>query len=556
MPRKKKAGRLIVFEGCDNVGKSTIMKSFAKRLELTKTPFVQLAFPGHETGSVGKWVYDFHHDPGKQDADKTCLQMLHVAAHIDCIQSRIKPLLEKGHWVILDRFWWSTWVYGVIGGVDKIHLRQMIKIETDFWGAQKPDCLFFIRRKVAVQNDQSKMLSNEYEKLSRRERKKHLVVEINNEGSVDETVDSITEQLAAAGIKALKNKTGWPTRKRMAKSTSKRSAAKKNGLAPLEPTKVYDTYWEFAVARQEIFFRRISGQLLLTTDPILSEYKFTNAFRAADRVSQYLIKNVIYAGCASRDEVFFRIILFKIFNRISTWELLLSKLGCVQFSDYSFTTYDRILTEAIEGRQRIYSAAYIMPSGGRNSEFDKKHRMHLKLIEQMMEDGLPRKIAECNSMSEGFSMLRAYPTLGDFLAYQYITDINYSELTDFSEMEFVVPGPGARNGIAKCFSNFGGLNDTEIIQIVTKRQDEEFKMRGLNFQNLFGRKLQLIDCQNLFCEVDKYARVKHPEFSGTTGRKRIKQKFHMNQEPIEYWFPPKWKINNEIKKGSLDASII
>jgi len=33
--------------------------------------------------------------------------------------------------------------------------------------------------------------------------------------------------------------------------------------------------------------------------------------------------------------------------------------------------------------------------------------------------------------------------VGDFLAYQFITDINYSTLTDFSEMDSRT-GPGAR----------------------------------------------------------------------------------------------------------------
>src|SRR5258707_9985183 len=45
-----------------------------------------------------------------------------------------------------------------------------------------------------------------------------------------------------------------------------------------------------------------------------------------------------------------------------------------------------------------------------------------------------------------------------------------------------------------------------------------------------SRRLQLIDCQNLFCEVDKYARVAHPNIAGRTGRTRIKQKFRMSQD--------------------------
>ena len=58
-------------------------------------------------------------------------------------------------------------------------------------------------------------------------------------------------------------------------------------------------------------------------------------------------------------------------------------------------------------------------------------------------------------MQEAFDLIRAYPTIGDFLAYQYVTDVNYSTVTDFTEMEFVVPGPGAIDGIRKCFIGHG-----------------------------------------------------------------------------------------------------
>jgi alpha-glutamyl/putrescinyl thymine pyrophosphorylase clade 1 len=163
-----------------------------------------------------------------------------------------------------------------------------------------------------------------------------------------------------------------------------------------------------------------------------------------------------------------------------------------------------------------------------------------------MTDGLPRRLRDVSSMGKAFELLRSYPTVGDFLAYQYVTDLNYSTLTNFSEMEFVVPGPGSRNGIRKCFSDLGGLSEAEIIKVVTDRQEKEFERLGLKFKSLWGRKLQLIDCQNLFCEVDKYARLRHPEFTGNNGRKRIKQKFRPKKSSIDYWYPPKWNLNSRM----------
>lgn len=321
-------------------------------------------------------------------------------------------------------------------------------------------------------------------------------------------------------------------------------------LAPAKVTEVYESYWRFAAERQAVFFRRARGEIRPWTDnPVLAIYKFTNAYRASDRVSQYLIRHVIYRDDLPKSpcEVFFRILLFKLFNKIETWELLECALGPITFEDYRFASYDAVLSRAMQAGHRIYSAAYIMPPGSRAFGRSAKHQNHLLLLERMMADRLAERLAQTRTMQEGFEKLRAYPTIGDFLAYQFITDINYSELTDFSEMDFVVPGPGARDGLRKCFIDSGGLNEPELIRLMADLQEQEFERLGLDFQALWGRRLQLIDCQNLFCEVDKYARVAHPQIAGKTGRVRIKQKFEPIQEPIEFFYPPKWKLNDKIR---------
>ncbi|MDR3636407.1 MAG: putative DNA base hypermodification protein [Isosphaeraceae bacterium] len=333
-------------------------------------------------------------------------------------------------------------------------------------------------------------------------------------------------------------------------------------IAPLRPTAVYNSYWRFAAERQLVFFRRLEGwPPPWTEDPVLLAHKFTNAYRASDRVSQYLIRRVIYRHDLPDDpvETVFRILLFKLFNRIETWELLERSVGPLTYAGYSFKRYDRVLSRAMDRGDRIYSAAYIMPSAGTLGH-DRKHRNHLTLIERMLNAELPARLVEAGSMGRAFELIRAYPTIGDFLAYQYVTDINYSTVTDFDEMEFVVPGPGSTDGIRKCFANTGRMSDPDVIRFMADRQEAEFARLGIEFRSLWGRRLQLIDCQNLFCEVDKYARVMHPEITGVTGRTRIKQKFRANPEPIEYWYPPKWAINKAIaahpKIGSSAATIM
>ncbi|MBP7861156.1 hypothetical protein KA183_05695 [bacterium] len=317
-----------------------------------------------------------------------------------------------------------------------------------------------------------------------------------------------------------------------------------SALDKLKPTPVFDSYLQFAVERQNIYWRRMQGAAQpWTTDHILQNWKFTNTYRVLDRVSQFLVRDVINKGEQSVEELFFRILLFKTFNRIDTWNLLKEKMGEISWKTYDFERYDSILSEARIAGNPIYSMAYVMPSAGGVFGETRKHQNHLRLIEFMFSNRISFKIASAKSLSEVFNILRQCPSLGNFLAFQYAIDLNYSCITNFSEMDFVVAGPGAKDGISKCFSQSGNFSNEQIIEMVTINQDQLFEEAGLKFNNLFGRPLQLIDCQNIFCEISKYARIAHPEYPGVSGRTKIKQKYKTSEEPIaELTLPEKWGI--------------
>ena len=317
-------------------------------------------------------------------------------------------------------------------------------------------------------------------------------------------------------------------------------------------TEAYDAWWWFAYERQRIYYRRLDGQPApWTEDRTLTHYRFTNAYRAADRVSQYLIRDVIYQDDLPQDpdEVVFRILLFKLFNRIETWEALTTKLGPVTLADVSFERIDQILNAELEAGRQIYSAAYIMPTSRVRGSTGRKHQMHLALLRQMMDDRLGDQLAETATMQSGFDLLRAYPMIGHFLAYQFITDINYSNVVDYREDEFVAAGPGAREGLRKCFADPGNRSDEDLIRMMMDNQDEEFDRLELKFSDLFGRRLQLIDCQNLFCELSKYARVRFPTLTPPGGRARIKQKYQPADTIERPFFPPKWGINDAVSEA-------
>lgn len=314
----------------------------------------------------------------------------------------------------------------------------------------------------------------------------------------------------------------------------------------ITPTPVFDTYWRFAAERQRVFHARVAGEPgPWTEDPILGGYRFTNCYRAADRVSQYLIQNVIYRGDQAPEEVVFRTLLFKFFNKVETWELLRRELGDLSWASFDIDAYDLVLSGAMSAGTRLYSAAYVMPSPALGAA--RKHTNHLRLLASMVESDLPERLVGSSGLAGVYEALLAYPSLGPFLAFQYAIDLNYSTVLDFSEMDFVVAGPGARDGLRKCFGDASIGIESELIAWVTESQDQHFERLGIAFEGLWGRRLQLIDCQNLFCETDKYARVAHPHVAGHSGRTRIKQKYSATLRPQSVaWFPPKWGLNEKI----------
>lgn len=327
----------------------------------------------------------------------------------------------------------------------------------------------------------------------------------------------------------------------------------------MDTTPVFDAYWKFAAERQAVFMKRMRGEPQpWTTDPIIQNYKFTNAYRASDRVSQYLIRNVIYDGnenTRSPESTFFRIMLFKFFNRNETWDYLSKRLTLEweMGGTHLLGEIDYLLTQAMENKTQIMSGAYIMPSAGAKNGV-RKHTAWLGILEKMMLGGLHTQIFKfANTMKDAFNLMRAYPYIGDFLAYQYVTDLNYSPWANWSENEFTVAGPGSIRGINKCFdAAYVKHNGPEyVIRWMEANQDRCFAQLGLKFEKLGGaegrplqgRPLQLIDCQNIFCETDKYARVAFPNFTEGKMPTRIKAKFSpSNAGRLPYIYPPKWGI--------------
>lgn len=318
-------------------------------------------------------------------------------------------------------------------------------------------------------------------------------------------------------------------------------------MQPTPRGPVFDAYWRFAAERQRIFALRANAHPEpWTNDPILQRFKFCNAFRASDRVSQYLISKVIY-GPAARDlpaeDVFLRIVLFRLFSKESTWEALEEATGGVRRDTLDVERLGDLL-DGLRRRGPIYTAAFILCAHNAYGH-RVKHRNHLELVKRMFAPGgLAADLAVARSLEGVYNALRSWPMIGGFMGYQLAIDLNYSEHLSFDEDDFTVPGPGAVRGLSKVFSDFGGHTPGQLIMRMVDAQEEEIGRLGLAWSGLFGRRLHAIDCQGLFCETDKYSRVAFPELK--SNRVRIKQEFRHPKAVLELFYPPKWDINDRL----------
>ncbi len=192
-------GRLVVFEGPDGVGKTTLVRHTLERLVRDGAAAQSLSFPGKKQGTLGEFVYGVQHGPGVHGIDYVAplaLQALHIAAHLDAIDRWIRPAVSSGQTVLLDRFWWSTHVYGSVDGVTPEPLDLLLQAEQAHWGDVAPDLIVLVDaatpHRLEGPRDRWDKLRDVYRRLADREGTRNRVCVVRT--------DTLSEEAAAAQV--------------------------------------------------------------------------------------------------------------------------------------------------------------------------------------------------------------------------------------------------------------------------------------------------------------------------------------------------------------------
>ena len=327
-----------------------------------------------------------------------------------------------------------------------------------------------------------------------------------------------------------------------------------------KPNSQFLVYLYWMKERMNIFWNRyFDNPQPFTEDPIFSKYKFTNVYRVLDRSSQYMVKNVIYNGNTySREAMFWRIMLYKHFNLPGTWDYLIQRLGDID-EKTSFSDISRVLLEYEAQGSKPYSNAYMMTAAflsGTKGKYVhmkgngwKKYQLYFYVFEKELTPDYVKALLDSNSPMMFLNGLRNITSFGDFIAYQIIQDLCYSEVFDFDLNTFCLAGVGTIKGIERCFDISGKADYGEIvmwvqqnIDILRKTYSEQSGM-DLTFNGIPGLEPMVPDYSNIFCESDKYLRALGSKTEGKEIEgERMKNFFTPSPNRIEYCFPPKWGV--------------
>lgn len=292
-----------------------------------------------------------------------------------------------------------------------------------------------------------------------------------------------------------------------------------------------EAFFAYARERQEIYLRRAEGTPgPWTADPILSQFRFCNVFREDDTTTRWYAKNIrqaILDGIhlpASRAQarcLVWATIMFRWFNRVEVGQVLLdSEIGMLNAQFRPEQIRDRLLHEFPSGPWT--TGAYMIRTPTGLDKIDGICWILEHVYKELLE--LTDKLGDCTTLHEAWCHLRQLPFIGDFYAYEIVTDLRWSLLYQAEDINlWANPGPGAARG-------YGRVDGTGVNRYNRAKEDDRDTLM-LGMQGLLAnsrdatlwpwqdRPWELREVEHTLCEFDKYMRV-------LQGEGVPKQRFH------------------------------
>ena len=136
---------LITVEGLDGAGKTTLIAALARELEARGAPVLVLREPGGV--EVSERIRALLADPALE-IDARAEALLYAAARAQLVAEQLRPLLEAGDTVLLDRFVDSSLAYQ--GAGRRLGVEQIRALNEFGTGGLRPDRTLLLRIEPAA----------------------------------------------------------------------------------------------------------------------------------------------------------------------------------------------------------------------------------------------------------------------------------------------------------------------------------------------------------------------------------------------------------------------
>lgn len=139
-------GQFITFEGTEGVGKSTQLANAAAALESLGVDYILTREPGGTP--MAEAIRELLLTPRDEPVNDLTELLLMFAARAQHLHTRILPALEKGQWVLCDRFTDATFAYQ--GGGRGVSVDRIAQLETLVQGEVRPDHVILLDAPVEI----------------------------------------------------------------------------------------------------------------------------------------------------------------------------------------------------------------------------------------------------------------------------------------------------------------------------------------------------------------------------------------------------------------------
>lgn len=292
-------------------------------------------------------------------------------------------------------------------------------------------------------------------------------------------------------------------------------------MSAITSTEHLERFYQFAYERQYMWYKRMVERVPQpwTDDKWLNEYRFTNVLRELDRGTIYA-RRVVQPGAAAGGqlEVLLRTVVYRTFNKAATYdEVFREHHPLVHFLVPDREDYLKQRFDEVSARQPLYTKAHVVSSYSHISgDASKAHKIADSLIQfnsDIHTDEFKKELGACIGSRQVWSLLQRFPGIGEFVAYEVLSDLAYSPAFNINEDSWAHAGPGARLGIDIIFGKQSGEDAyLEKMKYLREQQGYMFLSLGLPIYlilppELLHRHFTLRNIEHTLCEYYKYDKL-------------------------------------------------